>query len=169
MKGVTNGDKDTTKNNAKKKAANKKKKEKDKKLKTFMQKMAEEDPTDEEEEGTDMSFCTISKCNLDKVKLKDMLLLDNQSTVDLLCNQKLVSNICQVHDVMTVMGNGGKLTTHTKANLKGYGEVWFDKQAITNILSLKLVLEKEGFKVMHSSKGDHGFAVHKSNGTIIHF
>jgi hypothetical protein len=40
---------------------------------------------------------------------------------------------------MTVMGNGGKLTINTKANLKGYGKLWFDERAITNILSLKRV------------------------------
>jgi hypothetical protein len=40
---------------------------------------------------------------------------------------------------MTVKGNGGTLSTTTKAFLKNYGEVWFDKHAITNILSLRNV------------------------------
>ena len=45
---------------------------------------------------------------------------------------------------MTVLGNGGKLSTNKKADLEDdYGEVWFDKRAITNILSLKKVPENQ--------------------------
>jgi hypothetical protein len=112
----------------------KKKKDKEKKMKTFMQRMAEENETHDEGQGEDISLCTIGDSKLDKTKLQDMLLLDNQPTVNLFCNKKLVKNIRQVHDVMTVMGNGGKLSTNKKANLNGYGEVWFDQHAITNIL-----------------------------------
>jgi hypothetical protein len=70
---------------------------------------------------------------------------------------------------MTVMGNGGRLTTKTKAYLKGYGNVWFDERAITNILSLKNVVTKRGFHMSYDSDGDQGFAIHKPNGNIIHF
>jgi hypothetical protein len=80
-----------------------------------------------------------------------------------------VKNIQQVRDEMTVMGNGGRLTTKTKAYLKGYGDVWFNKRAITNILSLKNVVKKRGFHVSYDSDGDQGFAIHKPNGKNIHF
>jgi hypothetical protein len=152
-------------------SANKKKKDKEKKaqMKTFMQRMAEDtDPKDDVEE-MDLSFCNISDSKLNRVKLRDMLLLDNQSTVDLFCNRKLVKNIRKVNHGMTVMSNGGKLTVKTKADLKGYGEVWFDEHAITNILSLKRVSEKPGYKILYDSAGDLGFAVHKPNGKVIHF
>ena len=66
-----------------------------------------------------------------------MILLDNQSTVDLFCNKHLVSHTWDVNNTMTVKGNGGLLTTNTKANLCNYGEVWFNPKAITNIFSLK--------------------------------
>jgi hypothetical protein len=67
------------------------------------------------------------------------------------------------------MGNGGKLTTKIKADLKGYGEVWFNECAITNILSLKNVSKKQGFHVSYDSDRNQGFAVHKPNGKVIHF
>ena len=59
---------------------------------------------------------------------------------------------------ITVQGNGGSITTNTKAFVKNYGEVWFDTRAITNILSLKNVKNK--YRVTYDSKSDDVFTVH---------
>ena len=68
-----------------------------------------------------------------------MLLLDSCSTVDLFCNNNLVTKIWKSKNSMTVKGNGGDLKTHKKAYVENYGEVWFNERAITNIMSLKNV------------------------------
>jgi hypothetical protein len=101
------------------------------------------------------------------MNLRDMILLDNQSTVDLFCNRKLVSHVWETDESMTVHGNGGTLSTKMKAHVTNYGDVWFDFKAITNILSLKNVREK--VHVTYDSHGEGSFQVHKPNGIDIHF
>ena len=63
--------------------------------------------TDTNEDGDDgttaYGFCNTNQCNLD---LKDMILLDNQSIVDLFCNRNLVQTVWRSDSSMTVDGNG---------------------------------------------------------------
>ena len=82
------------------------------------------------------AFCHVAT---DKSSLRNLLLLDNQSTCNIFCNKKLVTRVWTTPDSMTVLGNGGSITTNQKAHVCNYSDVWFDKRAITNILSLKNV------------------------------
>jgi len=102
------------------------------------------------------------------IDLRDSILLNNQSTVDLFCNSRLVSSIWTINHSMTIHGNGGSLTTYQKAHVKSYGDVWFNDCVITNVLSLKKVWEK--FNVMYDGKKDCSvFTVHKPDGKQVHF
>jgi hypothetical protein len=91
-------------------------------------------------------------------ELKDLLLLDNQSTTDLWCNKNKLQNIRKVSGKCTVVTNGGQLNTNMKGYLPNYGDVWYHPQAITNILSLSNV--KKHFKVTFDSESENCFKVH---------
>ena len=41
----------------------------------------------------------------------------------------------QVNTTLSLAMNVGMMTTNLKTELPGYGTVWFDPQAITNVLS----------------------------------
>jgi hypothetical protein len=96
--------------------------------------------------------------------LKNWILLDNQSTIDIFCNKNLLSKIHQVNDEMSIETNGGILSTNMKGFLQNYGEVWYHPNAITNILSLNNIKNK--YRVTYDSEKDNIFFVHKPDAII---
>ena len=68
--------------------------------------------------------------------LRNMLLLENQSTVKLFCNKRFVTIVWTTNYSITVKGNGETAKTTRKPYIKVYGEVWFYELSITNILVL---------------------------------
>ena len=73
-----------------------------------------------------------------QLNLRKVILLDSQSTMDLVCNRNLVTNIRKSESTMTVTSNGGAMQVTRKATIPGYDqEVWYDGKAITNIILLK--------------------------------
>ena len=53
--------------------------------------------------------------------------------VDLFCNQ--LHNVNQVTTMLSLATNTGVMMINLKAELPGYGTIWFDPQAMTNVLS----------------------------------
>eukprot|EP00957_Ditylum_brightwellii_P211200 15365881-Ditylum_brightwellii.AAC.1 len=70
------------------------------------------------------------------------VLLDNQSTVDVFSNYKLLNNIREVDGQLEVHCNAGTNSTKEIGDFAGYGEVWYDPDGIANILSMARVREK---------------------------
>ena len=56
-------------------------------------------------------------------KMREWVLLDNQSTTDIFCNRKYLKNISTSDEQMTLYTNGGSLTTTQKGFFDGYGKV----------------------------------------------
>ena len=95
------------------------------------------------------------------------VLLDNQSTINLFHNKEMLINIKEVKKGMTVHCNAGTTVTNMMGMLPGYGEVWYDPNAIANILSLKRV--KEEHRVTYDSVEENAFVVHKEDGANVKF
>jgi hypothetical protein len=94
---------------------------------------------------------------------KDWILLDNQSTVDVFYNKKLLRNVRKSDTCMDIHCNAGVTSTNMVGDLPEYGEVWYNPNGIANILSLARVKEKHC--VAFDSAGGNKFVVHKTDGT----
>ena len=89
--------------------------------------------------------------------MRDVILLDNQSTVSLFCNSKMVRNIRRVDEELALQTNAGTLVTDMRAEVPQYGEVWYHPDAITNINSFAEMEDKH--PVRYNSKKEHAFLV----------
>ena len=64
----------------------------------------------------------------DQLDLKNVILLDNQSTLDLICNKNLTSKIKKLDKNISVQGNEGTLIIKYKARIFGYNyDTWYRK------------------------------------------
>ncbi|KAI2499082.1 Reverse transcriptase (RNA-dependent DNA polymerase) [Fragilaria crotonensis] len=93
------------------------------------------------------------------------ILLDNQSTVDVFCNKKMLTNIREHTNAMDIHCNAGITSTKWIGELKGYGTVWYNPNGIANILSLSRVKER-GYRVTFDTSDGNAFHVHKSDGDV---
>ena len=67
------------------------------------------------------------------------IILDNQLTVNVFSNPDIVVNISETSQYMHVYCNAGNMIISTSASWPGFGEAWFHRGGIANILSLALV------------------------------
>jgi hypothetical protein len=64
-----------------------------------------------------------------KLELREVILLDSQSTMDLFCNKTLVETTSKSKSSMRLKSNGGTMVVTQKAKLPGYNKkVWFSKK-----------------------------------------
>lgn len=88
--------------------------------------------------------------------------LDSLSTVDLFCDARMLTNIRKASQTMTIRCNAGHKEVKQIGHLAGYGDVWYDKDAVANILSLGRVTKR--FKVTFNSSENKGFILHLPGG-----
>ena len=92
------------------------------------------------------------------------ILLDNQSTVDVFCNNDLLTDVREDTEYMEIHCNAGVASTNLIGDLAGYGTVWYHPNGIANILSLSRVRE-HGYHVTYDSNGGNKFLVSKPDGS----
>jgi hypothetical protein len=69
--------------------------------------------------------------------LRDVILLESQSTMDLFCNKDYVTSTYATPDSCNLQSNGGTMLISQKATVAGlHQDVWYDPNAITNIIAL---------------------------------
>ena len=110
---------------------------------------------------------------------KTALLLDNESTVNYICNPDLVYNIHEVNYCYTVATNARTTSTCFKATLrrdilplKKEMEAWFDPDGIANILALHIVWKHFRFNYTNwegPHKQRNKFIVHQPNKKQLYF
>ena len=88
------------------------------------------------------------------------IILYNKSTLDVIPNSELLTNIHN-DDVSTrIWCNEGVSTTQMVGDLNGYGTVWYDKVGIDNILSYSKVRER--YRILFDET-QNSFVVHKDD------
>jgi len=93
------------------------------------------------------------------------ILLDSQSTVDVFCNARLLSNVRDAKRQLVLHCNAGTTIVTKKGDLKGYGTVWLHPEGIANILSLSNVSKKYRVTYDSGDKEEQGLVVHKEDGS----
>jgi len=119
--------------------------------------------SDDDYEG--FAFIQDLTCNInDKAGIPDSwILLDSQSTVDVFMNKKLLKNIHDAKQPLSLHCNTGIATVNKVGDLPGYGTVWFYENGIANILTLNNMKKK--YRVTYDSTACDCFAVHKVDST----
>merc|ERR1712197_200784 len=103
--------------------------------------------------------------------LRNCILLDNQSTVHAFCNANFVEDIWNSQCKMTLLGDGGKMSTNRQCSIPGLQlsqPVWFHEDYITNVLSLALLTQQ--YRITYDSDKSGSFIVHRQpNKPNLHF
>ena len=97
----------------------------------------------------------------------EWVLLDNQSTIDVFVNCRLLRNIRRISQYMYIHCTARVTRTNLVGELPGYGTVWFHPDGIANILSLSRVKTK--YWITFNSDENNEFIVHKPDRSTRNF
>jgi len=76
----------------------------------------------------------------------------------------MVNNIREVDETLTLFTNGESLSTNMKADLPGWGELWFSPKGVTNIFSMAEMVDRHD--VEYSSRKEDAFRVYLPNKVV---
>jgi len=119
------------------------------------------DDTSAVEKDREWQFACLAHVGYD---LSNSLLLDSCSSEHLMCNRNMVHNIRKAPKQLDMASNGGNIITMHEADMTKAGKVWFNKDAIANILSLGKLAEK--YRITFDSAIENAFNIHTEEGII---
>ena len=95
----------------------------------------------------------------------DWILLDSQSTISFFHSLNMLTNICRSHHTLHALTNSGHQDSHMIGDFPNLGEVWYNKDSITNILSLTEV--RKVCQVTMDTNNEPAMHVHQLDGYIM--
>jgi hypothetical protein len=99
--------------------------------------------------------CSFAQAGVD---MKELILLDSDSTATVFCSPKYVTNIRASNYPLSISTNGGQLESNKKCDILHIDNVWYNENSIANIISLKHMTDK--FCVTMDSKEERALLVH---------
>lgn len=90
--------------------------------------------------------------------LRNVIILDNESSTSIFCNPEFVSNVRQGPYTLGVDTNGGYFLTDKVATVPGIGTTWFIPKTITNIIAFNDM--QKLFRITCDTKEENAFIVH---------
>ncbi len=106
----------------------------------------------------------------DKESINNMwILCDNESTVDIVKNRSMVTNLRRTKKPIEITGIGGEPTrVHLEGDLLGYGTVYYHPEVTANILSFYNMTKR--FKsVVYDNQEKDAFIVTRDDGSVMEF
>ncbi len=96
--------------------------------------------------------------------LRDTMILDSGSSMDLFCNPSILQNIKPKKKIDSLTTNAGEIKVALEGTLPKFGQVPFHPEAVTNIMSLGTLTDK--FPVYMASPIDNAFYVHTQENIV---
>jgi hypothetical protein len=100
-------------------------------------------------------------CSFAQLAMKNLILLDSDSTDSVFCNRNYVFNIRNSGEPLDINTNGGVMRATLKCDLQHIKDVWFNEDSMTNIIALKDMTQK--FRVTMDSSKEPALLVHMPN------
>ena len=97
----------------------------------------------------------------------DNITLDTGSTMSIFGNSKIVENIRKSTTTMEMLTNAGTRKCTEVADVPGFGQVWFDNNAIANIFGFADLVDKH--RITYDSRKEDAFVVHVSDDKKLKF